>query len=102
MPPILSYLPDRPGDNRHLEDLDLDINELRPLPQRYCRYAGSPTTPPCSEGVQWLIMADKRRISSAQMADIASHLHANFRPVQPLGELRIGRVTRDQRRARDG
>lgn len=95
MQTILASLPDRPGDNRHLEDLDLDMNELRPLPQHYYRYKGSLTTPPCSEGVQWVIMADKREISSDQMADIVSRLHANFRPVQPIGERRIGLVSRD-------
>lgn len=83
---VLEQLPDGPGDDRHLEDLDLDPDEFLPLPKRYYRYEGSLTTPPCSEGVHWAVMADKRHISTEQMAEIVSHLHDNYRPVQPLGE----------------
>lgn len=83
--PIINALPDGPGDDRHLEGLDLDMNELRPLPKRYYRYQGSLTTPPCSEGVQWIVMAEKRRISAEQMSAIVSRLHDNNRPLQPLG-----------------
>ena len=92
--PIIGALPDGPGDERHLEDLDLDMSELRPLPRRYYRYQGSLTTPPCSEGVEWIVMADKRQISPEQMAAMVAHLHDNNRPVQPLGDRRIGLVNR--------
>jgi carbonic anhydrase len=84
--PIIGNLPEGPGDQKHLEDLALDMNELRPLPKRYYRYQGSLTTPPCSEGVQWIVMAEKRQISPEQMAAMVSHLHDNNRPVQPLGD----------------
>jgi carbonic anhydrase len=92
--PIIASLPEGPGDSRHVEDLDLNMNELRPLPKRYYRYRGSLTTPPCSEGVEWIVMAEKRQISSAQMAALVSHLHDNNRPVQPLGDRKIGFVSR--------
>ncbi len=93
--PVLSQLPDGPGDARHIEGLDLDMNELRPLPRHYYRYQGSLTTPPCSEGVQWIVMAEKRQISPKQMAMIISHLHGNNRPVQPLGNRTLGLVSVD-------
>ena len=91
---IIAALPDGPGDERRVENLDLDMNELRPLPKRYYRYRGSLTTPPCSEGVEWIVMAEKRQISSEQMAAIASRLHDNNRPVQPLGARTISLVSR--------
>jgi carbonic anhydrase len=84
--PVLSALPDGPDDPRHVENLELDMGELRPLPRSYYRYLGSLTTPPCSEGVQWIVMAERRQISPEQMADMVSHLRDNNRPVQPLGE----------------
>lgn len=90
--PIIASLPDGPGDTRHVEDLDLDMNELRPLPRHYFRYRGSLTTPPCSEGVQWIVMAEKRQISPDQMAAMVSYLHDNNRPVQPLNDRQIGLV----------
>lgn len=92
--PIIAALPDGPGDERRVENLDLDMNDLRPLPKRYYRYRGSLTTPPCSEGVEWIVMAEKRQISSEQMATIVSHLHDNNRPVQPLGARTISLVSR--------
>ena len=92
--PVIAALPDGPGDDRHVEDLDLEINKLRPLPLHYYRYEGSLTTPPCSEGVRWIVMAEKRQISPAQMAEVVSHLHHNYRPVQPLGGRKIGLVSR--------
>jgi carbonic anhydrase len=92
--PIIGSLPEGPGDDRHLEGLELDPEEFQPLPERYYRYRGSLTTPPCSEGVEWIVMADKRQISPAQMASIVSHLHDNNRPVQPLGARTINLVSR--------
>lgn len=91
--PIIGGLPHGPGETRHLEGLELDMSQLRPLPRRYFRYEGSLTTPPCSEGVQWIVMAEKRQISPEQMATMVSHLHDNNRPVQPLGNRRIGLVS---------
>ena len=93
--PVLSRLPDGPGDDRHIEGLNLDMNAFRPLPRRYYRYEGSLTTPPCSEGVRWVVMAEKRQISAEQMAAIVSHLHYNNRPVQPTGDRSIGLVSND-------
>jgi carbonic anhydrase len=92
--PIIGALPDGPGDERHLENLDLDMSEVRPLPKSYYRYRGSLTTPPCSEGVQWIVTAEKRQISPEQMAAMVSHLHDNNRPVQPLGARTISLVSR--------
>ncbi len=82
---VIAALPSGPGDSRHLDDLDLKTSELHPASDYY-RYQGSLTTPPCSEDVEWIVMADRHRISPEQMAAITSHLHQNNRPVQPLGE----------------
>jgi len=90
--PVISAMPNDVSGSRHLEDLDLDMSELQPLPRRYYRYHGSLTTPPCSEGVQWIVMAEKRQISPDQMDAVVSRLHDNNRPVQPLGDRQIGLV----------
>jgi carbonic anhydrase len=93
--PVFSALPNGPDDPRHLEGLDIDVIELRPRPDSFYRYQGSLTTPPCSEQVQWIVVADKYQISAEQMAGIVSHLHHNNRPVQSLGDRVIGLITRD-------
>ena len=86
---ILSALPEGPGDDRHLENLNLDSTDLRPPPTTYYRYMGSLTTPPCSENVRWIVSAEIREISPEQMATIVSHLHENNRPVQPLNDRKL-------------
>jgi carbonic anhydrase len=92
--PILTALPSGPGGERHIENLDLDPGELQPLEASFFRYEGSLTTPPCSEGVQWIVMAEHPQLSREQLDLLDSHLHDNNRPVQPLGDRRLSFVKR--------
>jgi carbonic anhydrase len=94
--PIIENLPAGPDDPRRLENLSFDMSQLRPLPRRYFRYIGSLTTPPCSEGVEWAVVAEKQQISPEQMAAVVSNLHANNRPVQPLGERELLLVSAEE------
>jgi carbonic anhydrase len=58
---------------------------LLPSNRDYIRYNGSLTTPPCSEGVRWLLMKQTMTASAAQIAAIAGALgFANNRPVQAV------------------
>ena len=60
----------------------VDLNHLLPPDRRYYTYMGSLTTPPCSEGVLWLVMRQPVPISPEQI-DIFSRLYPmNARPVQ--------------------
>ncbi len=62
--------------------VSVDLNELLPKDRRYYTYMGSLTTPPCSEGVLWMVMQQPVPISPAQI-DIFSRLYPmNARPVQ--------------------
>lgn len=57
------------------------------LPEKldYYRFNGSLTTPPCSEGVRWIVLKDIQLASAQQIAAFSSLMpHANNRPVQPL------------------
>jgi len=48
-------------------------------------YSGSLTTPPCSEGVQWIVLQQPLTTSGEQVEQLAAllHEHENNRPVQP-------------------
>lgn len=90
---IMGNLPGEVGDARHLENLELDVAALKPLPGVFYAYSGSLTTPPCSEGVRWFVIAEPEELSAAQIGAITSHLHGNARPLQPLNERKLLRVT---------
>ncbi len=60
----------------------IDLNQLLPADRRYYTYMGSLTTPPCSEGVLWVVMQQPVPMS-AQQIDIFSRLYPmNARPIQ--------------------
>jgi carbonic anhydrase len=64
----------------------LDLTTLLPSDRRAFRYSGSLTTPPCTEGVSWVVMQQPITASVAQIAMLARVLQGNSRPVQPRGE----------------
>lgn len=70
---------------RHVEvpaRAPMDLNDLLPKDRRYYTYMGSLTTPPCSEGVLWLVMQQPVSVSAEQI-DVFSRLYPmNARPVQ--------------------
>jgi carbonic anhydrase len=60
----------------------IDLVQLLPTDRRYYTFMGSLTTPPCSEGVLWLVMQQPVTLS-AQQLDIFSRLYPmNARPIQ--------------------
>jgi carbonic anhydrase len=63
---------------------DTTVNPNALLPRRlgyYC-YAGSLTTPPCAEVVEWLVLTDPIEISAPDIAAFAKLYPMNARPVQ--------------------
>ena len=60
----------------------VDLNHLLPAERGYYTYMGSLTTPPCSEGVLWMVMRQPIAVSQGQI-DIFSRLYPmNARPIQ--------------------
>ena len=68
----------------------LDMNLLLPEDRRYYTYMGSLTTPPCSEGVLWMVMKTPVQLSAEQLAIFTRLYPMNARPIQSAGE--IGRA----------
>jgi carbonic anhydrase len=60
----------------------VDLNDLLPADKRYYTYMGSLTTPPCSEGVLWMVMQQPVAISQAQINIFAKLYPMNARPIQ--------------------
>ncbi|MBR0829221.1 carbonic anhydrase family protein [Bradyrhizobium manausense] len=63
---------------------DAGFNPSALLPQKlgYYRYTGSLTTPPCSEIVEWLVLADPISVAATDVAAFAKLYPMNARPVQ--------------------
>lgn len=82
---LLQNLPAAPGDSIATEGMTVDASLLLPRDRAYWSYAGSLTTPPCSEGVSWVVLENPVELSRAQIAKLTNLMHDNARPVQPLG-----------------
>jgi carbonic anhydrase len=55
-----------------------------PASRVFFRYAGSLTTPPCSEGLVWTVFKEPIDASPAQIREFAASFKNNARPVQKL------------------
>jgi carbonic anhydrase len=67
----------------------LELAELLPADRRYFTYMGSLTTPPCSEGVQWIVMRQPVTLTQEQIDIFARIYPMNARPVQSAAGRRI-------------
>ncbi|GAB3158289.1 carbonic anhydrase family protein [Myceligenerans halotolerans] len=52
-------------------------------------YGGSLTTPPCTEGVHWLVLEERITLSPEQLEVLTDAEDHNARPTQPLGDREI-------------
>jgi len=63
----------------------IDIMKLLPDNlSNFFTYSGSLTTPPCSEGVKWVVIRDPTEIASEQVDRFVSTYGPTARPIQPL------------------
>jgi carbonic anhydrase len=75
-------LPQQAGDAIELKQHDIAAAFL-PSDLSYYRFNGSLTTPPCSEGVRWIVLKEVQQASKAQIQAFAALMqHPNNRPVQ--------------------
>jgi carbonic anhydrase len=79
--PIFASLPDDLNVHHPLE-APFSPAAFLPMRSAHFRYVGSLTTPPCTEGVQWVVMSDPVTVSDEDMAQFAERIHFNARPVQ--------------------
>ncbi len=77
-------LPGKAGDKNALPQ-GLSVAQLLPKERDYYRYNGSLTTPPCSEGVRWMVLKKPATASKAQIEQFSKAVGvANNRPLQPV------------------
>ena len=75
------------------DDVKIDPTQLIPPKPGYYTFLGSLTTPPCSEGVLWMVMKTPIQVSKEQLASFNTVYKNNVRPIQPTN----GRVIKESR-----
>ncbi|MEQ1682445.1 MAG: carbonic anhydrase family protein [Burkholderiaceae bacterium] len=78
---VWNNLPLEKGDEVAAK-LPLDLGALLPTERSYFTYMGSLTTPPCSEGVLWMVMKNPVQVSAEQIGIFSRLYPMNARPVQ--------------------
>lgn len=64
--------------------ISIDMNQFLPDNRSYWTYMGSLTTPPCTEGVTWIVLKQPQQMSSEQIAIFSRFYRHNARPIQPV------------------
>ena len=86
--PVLSklwaFMPENPGDVSQ-KPIGIEETNLLPPTRDYYSYSGSLTTPPCTEGVRWVVLKTPIQASAEQIAAFKNRMGpATNRPIQPL------------------
>ncbi len=79
---LWTYLPTDAGKPVPLSDLLINPQDLMPATQDFYVYSGSLTTPPCTEGVTWMVYSSPLSVSTEQADAFVQLLGANARPIQ--------------------
>jgi carbonic anhydrase len=81
---LWKHLPAEQGKEIAVQGVALDVSTLLPATHGYFTYAGSLTTPPCTEGVTWFVLKTPVQISQNEIAAFAKKYPHNARPIQQL------------------
>jgi carbonic anhydrase len=73
------------------KSLDTSIADLKIMPEggAHYRYSGSLTTPPCTEGVRWLVVKEAGAVSREQVEQFVKLIGEDARGPQPLNGRRV-------------
>jgi carbonic anhydrase len=81
---LWSNLPKEKEKETAVDKVNIDVATLLPRDRNYYTFAGSLTTPPCSESVTWFVLKSPVQASKAQFDAFGKLYAMNARPVQPL------------------
>lgn len=74
------------NETRNFDKISFNPATLLPNKLNYWTFMGSLTTPPCTEGVRWLILKSPIQLSTKQVDRFRKLFPMNARPVQPLNQ----------------
>jgi carbonic anhydrase len=79
---LWNNLPKEEGKEKSVPGVSVNAADLLPADRNYYSFAGSLTTPPCTEGVAWMVFDSPVEFSPAQIATFAKIFSMNARPTQ--------------------
>jgi len=79
--PVFANMPATEG-SVDAKGASIDAKKLLPRSKAYYSFDGSLTTPPCSEGVKWMVLKQPAEISAAQLDQFKKLYSHNARPIQ--------------------
>ncbi len=85
--PVLSKLWKWLPEQREKEvsiPLELSLTDVLPTNTHHYTYSGSLTTPPCTEGVQWIVLKEPMHVTKQDVDQFVHIIGHNARPIQPL------------------
>lgn len=89
---LVKALPRYEGENGSLKRYIW--SDILPAHRTYWQYEGSETTPPCTEGVEWIVLTNTTAAASREIDALANLQKNNSRPTQELGRRIIRRSNR--------
>jgi len=80
---IWDNIPPESGKEVTVSGKTLNVDGLLPASRAYYTFAGSLTTPPCTEGVTWFVLKSPVEASAAQVTRFGKIYDNNARNIQP-------------------
>lgn len=78
------HMPRKSGDKKMVASVSINTADLLPADRGYYSFKGSLTTPPCSEGVKWMVLKTPTEVSREQIKQFIKVIGTDARPVQPI------------------
>ncbi|UOQ45969.1 carbonic anhydrase family protein [Halobacillus salinarum] len=82
--PVWESLPDNKTSEAVPIKEQINLQNVLPEEMNFLYYNGSLTTPPCTEGVKWILLKQPIEISDKQLLKFQKIFSDNHRPVEPL------------------
>lgn len=79
---LWKWLPAQIGQEVAVQ-LNIRLGDILPTHTKHFSYSGSLTTPPCTEGVQWIVLEDPIAIAQGDVDQFVRIIGLNARPIQP-------------------
>ena len=81
--------PSEKGRVVEVSSVSINAKDLLPPTAGYYTFAGSLTTPPCTEGVTWYVLKTPVAISKPQLDAFAKIYKHDNRPIQPTNQREV-------------